>query len=116
MEAAFVFIALFTGVFGVIYYHLYSRHRERMSLIEHGADAKLFQNGSKRRPYFFAMLLGILFVCLAAGIGVGYAIDMNMVRYRGENPVPYFISISLFLGLGFIVSYFIHKRELMKEE
>lgn len=113
MEAAFVFIAIFAGAFGIIYYFLQSRHRERMALIEKGADAKLFQTEPRKRNYFFAMLLGVLFVCISLGIAFGFAIDEWMFsygRYRGDNPGPYFMMIFLFIGIGFITSYFLHKR------
>ena len=117
MEAVFVFIALFAGLFGIVYYYLQTRHRERMSLIENGADAKLFQNGPRRKPYFFTMLLGILFICIALGIGVGYWVDTAfMPDLRGENPMAYFTAVFLFIGIGFIGAYFFHKKELEKKD
>jgi len=116
MEAAFVFIVLLIGLFGVLFFYLLGRHRERMSLIENGADAKLFKTEARKKPYFFSMLLGILFICLALGIGIGYWIDISTyTRVIGNNPVPYFVSIFFFLGVGFITAYLIHKRELLKD-
>ena len=85
-------------------------------MIENGADARLFQEPSRRRPYFFAMLLGTLFICLSMAVAMGYVIDEYiMFRHRGDNPVPYFISIFFFLGMGFIFSYFYHKKEIEKQ-
>ena len=118
MEAVVVFIVMFTGLFAIIYYYLQTRHKERISLIESGADAKLFQTEPKKRNYFFAMLLGILFVSLGLGIGVGYGIDVGLMRkswHHGENPVPYFISIFIFLGAGFITAFFLHRKMTDKE-
>ncbi len=89
-----------------------------MSLIENGADAKLFQSDARKKPYFFAMLLGILFISVALGIGVGHAIHVNWVEdsFRNrDNPVAYFISIFFFIGLGFMAAYMFHKKELQKE-
>ncbi len=115
-EAVFVFIALFASVFGIIYYYLQSRHKERMSLIENGADAKLFQTGTRKKPYFFAMLLGILFISIALGIGVGYWINESMDSFRRHDEAPYFISIFFFVGIGFIGAYILHKKELEKQD
>jgi 4-hydroxybenzoate polyprenyltransferase len=114
MEAAFVFIALFAGIFGIMYFYLQSRHKERMSLIENGADAKLFKTEERKKPFFFSMLLGILFICLALGIGTGSWIDSTLDN-RSENEVIYIMSVFFFLGIGFVTAYFFHKKELEKK-
>lgn len=116
MEAAFVFIALFAGVFGIMYFYLQSRHKERMSLIENGADAKLFKSPERKKPYFFSMLLGILFICLAMGIGTGYWIDSTArVNHSVGNEVIYIMCVFFFLGVGFVSAYLLHKKELLKD-
>lgn len=121
MEAAFVFIALFAGLFGIIYYYLLSRHRERMSLIENGADAKLFQAEPRKKPYFFAMLVGVSFICLSLGIGLGFLVDnwlreIGTLSRHGDFPGAYFFMIFLMLGIGFIVSYFLHKKLVLESK
>lgn len=114
MEAAVVFIVLFVGIFGVLYYYLLSRHKERILLIEKDADPKLFQAVPKKASYFFTMLIGILFICLASGFGLGiwfshFLIDAEIIHHIDE-PIPYFIMIFLMLGVGFVVSFFLHKK------
>ena len=48
MEAtAITFIALFAAIFGIMYVYYTTRHKERMALIEKGADASLFNTGKE---------------------------------------------------------------------
>ena len=117
MEAASVFIVLFGGSLAVWYYYLLARHKERILLIEKGADPKLFKSEPRKEPYFIVMLLGILFICIGLSIGMGflfsnYLADSGAIRHR-DNPVPYFFMSFLMIGVGFIVSFFLHKK-LMK--
>ncbi len=109
---AFFFITLFALFFGLIYYYLLTRHKERLMLIEHGADAKLFQASPQNRSYFFSMMIGVVFICIALGIGAGALLDeFVFVDYFNEhNPTPYFISIFFFIGAGFISSFFLSKK------
>lgn len=106
------FISLFGSVFGTIYYFLMTRHKERMLLIENGADVKLFQAEPRRKSYFYSMMIGVIFICLALGIGVGSLLDQYMFDdfYHDENPAPYFISIFFFIGVGFVSSFFLSKK------
>jgi hypothetical protein len=120
MEAASIFIVLFAGIFGVLYYYLLSRHKERILLIEKGADAKLFKTEPRKGSYFFAMLVGVLLICLSLGFVFGtmferYLIDIEIIG-RGSTPLPYFIMIFLMLGTGFIVSFFLHKKMVVDKK
>ena len=120
MEAASVFVVLFAGIFGVLYYYLLSRHKERILLIEKGADAKLFKTGPKKGSYFFAMLIGILLICLSLGFVFGaiferYLIDIDIIGHSG-TPLPYFMMIFMMLGIGFIVSFFLHKKMIVDKK
>ena len=109
---AFFFITLFALFFGLIYYYLLTRHKERMMLIENGADANLFQTSPRKKSYFYSMMIGVVFVCLAFGIGVGALLDEYVFvdYYNDHNPAPYFISIFFFIGAGFISSFFLSKK------
>jgi ABC-type Fe3+ transport system permease subunit len=120
MEAASVFIVLFGGGGGlaVWYYYLLARHKERMLLIEKGADAKLFKSEPRTQPYFIVILLGIIFICIGLSIGFGYLLSaylysIEVINYHA-NPMPYFFVSFLMLGIGFILSFFLHKRLLSK--
>jgi hypothetical protein len=112
MEVAVVFLVLFAGIFGVLYYYLLSRHKERILLIEKGADAKLFKTEPKKGSYFFAMLIGILLICLSLGFVFGALLE----RYFMDDELSYIVMILLMLGLGFVVSFFLHKKMIVDKK
>ena len=107
--AALFFLSFLALVFGTIYYFLQTRHKERMSLIENGAEAKLFYTGKRKGNYFFAMMVGIVFICLALGIGMGATMEEYRV-FTHEEEATYFISIFFFIGVGFISSFLLHRK------
>lgn len=112
MEAAVVFLVLFAGIFGVLYYYLLSRHKERILLIEKGADAKLFKTEPKKGSYFFAMMIGILLICLSLGFTFGALLE----RHFMDDELSYIVMILLMLGLGFVVSFFLHKKMIVDKK
>ena len=63
METLIAFIALFATVFGIMYVHYTTRNKERMALIEKGADASLFNTGKegKGNPKSLSSLLSLVF-------------------------------------------------------
>ncbi|MFT6871291.1 MAG: ABC-type Fe3+ transport system permease subunit [Roseivirga sp.] len=118
--AAFLFMAsLVIAIAGLIFFWLLTRHRERAQLIDKGADASLFQTDPRKKNYFFTMIIGVLFVCLALGIGLGFVFegwmqDNGWLKHNG-SPGPYFFGIFLMLGIGFIASFFLNKKLINKE-
>ncbi|MFY0593374.1 DUF6249 domain-containing protein [Roseivirga sp.] len=119
--AAFMFMAsMVFSIAGLIFFWLLTRHRERTQLIEKGADASLFQSNPRKKSYFFSMLLGILFICLALGIGLGFIVedalqDSGAFGRNNSSPGPYFFSIFLMLGIGFIAAFFMNQKFINKE-
>ena len=92
-------IAFFAMVFGIVY--IIVRRKERLSMIEKGADASLF----KTKSYVPAELKwGLLFV----GIGVGIILGRIFATYTklGEE-ASYFSMICLFGGLGLVIYHFL---------
>jgi hypothetical protein len=110
METMIVFIALFATVFGVMYIHYTTRNKERLALIEKGADASLFRTG-KETPRFswskFTLKLGMLSVGVACGILVG-----AMMANAGilNEDVDYSSMIFFFGGLSLILFYVIDRK------
>lgn len=119
--AAFLFMSSMIISFGgLIFFWMLTRHRERTQMIEKGADASLFQSEPRRKNYFFVMLLGVLFISLSLGIGLGFMLDgwlENAGYYSGygDRPGPYFFGIFFMLGVGFMVSFFLNKKLINKE-
>jgi preprotein translocase subunit YajC len=99
-------IAFFLSIFGIFYIYLTTRNRERMAMIEKGADPSLF----KRRPTSnWAIKFGMFLVGAALGILMGNVLDATT---KIEEEVAYFSMIFLFSGLSLVIYYlFIERKE-----
>ncbi len=68
MGSEVIILPIMFGVtFGVIYLFITSRHKERLALIEKGADASIFYANKKTTSPIWKVLIGevvFLFVCV----------------------------------------------------
>jgi hypothetical protein len=92
-------LACFAMIFGIVYVVVTARNRERMSLIEKGADPKLFES-VKRTSTTGIMKWGMLLV----GIGLGTFFAMLLVQ-SGMEEGAYPAMICLFGGAGLLAAY-----------
>ncbi len=112
MEASITFIALFAAVFGMIYVYYTTRHKERLALIEKGADASLFNTGKEgARPGVnwgkFTLKIGMLFMGVAVGIVSGAILSSAGILNEGAN---YPAMILFFGGLSLVIFYIIDRK------
>lgn len=112
MEAAIVFIALFAAVFGIMYIFYSTRHKERLALIEKGADASLFNTGREGARYGlnwskFTLKVGMLFMGIAVGIIVGAILSNAGVLDEDAN---YPAMIFFWGGLSLVIFYLIDRK------
>jgi hypothetical protein len=112
METLIAFIAFFATVFGIMYVHYTTRNKERMALIDKGADASLFNTGKEGIRWSFSwnrftLKIGMLFIGVALGIIVG-ALMTNAGMLDEE--VNYTSMILLFGGLS-LIAYYIFDRK-----
>ena len=112
METLIAFIALFATVFGIMYVHYTTRNKERMALIEKGADASLFNTGKEGRSLInwgkFALKTGMLFMGIGLGIIAG-AILESAALFPSEE-AGYFSMIFIFGGLALVLYYLIDRK------
>jgi len=107
MEAILIPLIVFSSIFGIIYVFLNTRNKERLSLIEKGADASLF--ASKKN---YKSNLTLKFGMLAVGIGVGILIASILDTYTVlDEEVAYPSMIFLFGGLFLVANAMIEKKE-----
>ena len=93
-----------------------------MALIDSGADASLFYS-SKKKPQggmiSFFLGLGIVSVSLSMGILLALFLE-RLLRaidgYSGDYEEVYVIMVFLSIGTGLIISYFVIKKLIKKEE
>ncbi|MFZ1785647.1 MAG: DUF6249 domain-containing protein, partial [Ferruginibacter sp.] len=84
MEPILIPIALFLVVFGIFYLYLSTRNKERLALIEKGADASIFMSGRKgTAPFWKVFILNLSLLLM--GIGIGVFLALLLTRYSGLN-------------------------------
>ncbi|UNY97593.1 hypothetical protein MQE36_10905 [Zhouia spongiae] len=110
MEVVIFFGLLFATVFGMYYLFITARNKERMSLIDKGADASIFYSAKKRiTPIWKIIVINI--GCLSTGIGIGVVLGMlisPLVPYSNE---PIIIGgIFIFGGLGLLTGFKIAEK------
>jgi len=101
---------IFLTFFGMVYYFLLTRNKERLALIEAGADAKLFKSAANN--WYFVIVLGLLSIGISLGAGLGYLVENMGV---GDDETGYVIGIFLFSGLSLLASFFLI-RKLKKQD
>ena len=112
METVIVFLALFASVFGILYVHYTTRNKERMALIEKGADASLFNTGREGiKSSFswskFTLKIGMLFMGVALGILAGEILSSAGVLNEDAN---YSAMIFFFGGLSLVLFYVFDRK------
>jgi Na+/H+-dicarboxylate symporter len=108
MQAEFLIpIAFFAMIFGIVY--LVVRKKERMLLIQRGADASVFES---KRNETANLKWGLLFL----GLGIGILLGRVFAAYTclGEE-ASYFSLICLFGGLSLVIYHFI-ARKMAKQD
>ncbi|WP_136468382.1 DUF6249 domain-containing protein [Flagellimonas onchidii] len=112
-----VFISLFVVIFGICYLYFWTRNKERMALIEKGADASIFVGGKKEKrapaPVWKIVISNL--ALLLMGIGAGIIIGGVLWHHGVNNEIAMPGSIFLMAGTGLLIGFFITKR-LYREE
>jgi hypothetical protein len=111
MGVVMAFIALFATVFGIMYVFFITRNKERIALIEKGADASLFQTGKSGTSSFswskFTLKVGMLFMGIAVGILAGAILSQAGVLDEDAN---YPAMIFFFGGLSLVLFYIFDRK------
>ena len=105
-EEVFIPLTFFAALFGIFYLYITARNKERLSMIEKGADASMFTR--KRKYYAMTLKVGMLLVGIALGILIGSFIDEYTTL---PEEVGYFSMIFLFGGLSLIINALMEKKE-----
>jgi hypothetical protein len=112
MEGVLAFIAFLATVFGIFYVFVTTRNKERMSLIEKGADASLFNTGKEGQKSWFnwnkvTLKLGMLLMGVGVGIIAGSILDsMNIM----EHGADYTSMVFVFGGFSLVLFYLIDRK------
>jgi hypothetical protein len=110
MEAVILAI-IFGTIFGVFYLFYSTRNKERMALIEKGADASIFMLGERRKSAPFAKVFILNVALLLMGIGLGIFIGEVVSTGFGLNEeVAFPASILLTAGGALLVGFNMTKK------
>lgn len=110
MEVVIFFALLFATIFGMYYLFITARNKERMSLIDKGADASIFYSAKQRiTPIWKIIVINI--GCLSTGIGIGVIVGLLISQnFRYSNEPIIIGSIFIFGGLGLLSGFKIAQK------
>ena len=116
MEGAVFFITSFGTLFGFVYLFLTTRHKERLALIEKGADANLFYSEKSKQSSNwswakFTLKIGMFLMGIALGIFFAVLLSKADFVGRREQPAIYFSLIFFFGGLSLLLYYIFMDRK-----
>jgi len=101
--------ALFGIVFGMFYLYISARNKERLALIEKGADASIFFNKAKRlTPFWKVFILNVSLLMIGLGIGIFIAAILEQSGFLNDAVYP--SAIFTFGGIGLLVGFFMTKK------
>ena len=100
---------LFGVIFGIFYLFIAARNKERLALIDKGADASIFYSKTKHlTPLWkvFVLNLAVLMIGVGLGIFLGAILEASNV----DPEVAYPGTIFTMGGLGLLVGFFLTKK------
>jgi hypothetical protein len=112
MEPLIAFIAFFATVLGIVYVYYTTRNKERLALIEKGADASLFNTGKEGTRSSinwgkFTLKTGMLLMGIALGIITAAIMTRAGILDEDAN---YSSMIFFFGGLSLVLFYIIDRK------
>ena len=95
---------MFGIIFGIFYLHYSTRNKERLALIEKGADASIFNLGKRAGSSWKVIVLNLAFLMM--GIGLGVLLASILVEYSTlDSDSVYTALIFTMPGIGLYVGY-----------
>ncbi|NNM22503.1 MAG: hypothetical protein HKO54_03020 [Flavobacteriaceae bacterium] len=112
MGAAEVLIpAVFFGtVFGIFYLYISARNKERLALIDKGADASIFYGKDRKvTPVWKVIVINLALLLMGIGVGIFIAAILNY-NLGVDEEVAYPGTIFFMAGLGLFLGYYFTKK------
>ena len=99
----------FATIFGVLYVFLTTRNKERLAMIEKGADPNIFAGKRSR----WGIKIGLMSMGIATGILMGQMIG----HFSIMDTEPAAVSMAfLWAGAGLVLDHFLAKKEAREEK
>ena len=110
MEEVAVLAVIFGTFFGIFYLFFSTRNKERLALIEKGADASIFNLGQKKGSSSFAKVFILNIALLSIGIGIGVIIGSILYNSFGMQEEVFPASIFICAGGALLVGFNMTKK------
>jgi hypothetical protein len=105
MEELLIPLSFFLAIFGMVYLYLSTRNKERLALIEKGADASIFMKGKSHTASIWKVLI-LNLALLLMGIGIGTFIASLLDNYTTlDEDAVYPATIFFMAGLGLFIGF-----------
>ncbi|WP_046745308.1 DUF6249 domain-containing protein [Kordia zhangzhouensis] len=107
--------AIFGVIFGIYYLYITSRNKERLALIEKGAEASIFFSSKKSlTPTWKVVVLNIAVLMIGIGLGIFIGNILHQVVGLPEE-VAYPGTIFTIGGIALFSGFFVTKKLVEKE-
>ena len=101
---------IFGSIFGVFYLYFSTRNKERLALIEKGADASIFMKGKQHTAPIWKVLI-LNFALLLMGIGLGVFLASLLDNYTTlDEDAVYPATIFFLAGVGLFIGFNLTKN------
>ena len=106
MGSEFIIMPLFiAAIFGIFYLYFSTRNKERLALIEKGADASIFMRGKQATaPIWKVLILNLALLLMGIGLGIFIALIVENYTTLNDGAI-YPATIFLMGGLGLFVGF-----------
>jgi len=111
MGSEVVIIPIIFGViFGIFYLYISARNKERLALIEKGADASIFYSKVKgATPTWKVLVINLAFLLMGIGLGIFFGgLFTDVMGMDEEIAMPG--TILFMAGLGLLGGFFLTKK------
>ena len=111
MNSELVIIPVFFGViFGIFYLFISARNKERLALIEKGADASIFYGKDRRvTPMWKVIIINLALLLMGIGLGIFIAALLSQTMGLDED-IAYPGTIFLMAGIGLFTGFYLTKK------
>ena len=107
--------AILGVIFGIYYLFISSRNKERLALIEKGADASIFFSSKKSlTPTWKVLVLNVAVLMMGIGLGIFIA-NMMHQSFGLSEEVAYPGTIFLVGGISLFTGFFLTKKLVEQE-
>ena len=111
MHSELVIVPVIFGViFGIFYLFISARNKERLALIEKGADASIFYGKNGRvTPMWKIIIINLALLLMGIGVGIFIAAILSQALNVDED-IAYPGTIFLMAGIGLFSGFYLTKK------